>query len=69
MTTKAVSAAERITLANPQWSLGLMLLALHQLLGLMTVYENRGRYDTSNVWFENGATAWRRFRCAVTWGA
>ncbi len=23
-------------------------------LGLMTVYENRGRYDTSNVWFENG---------------
>lgn len=24
-------------------------------LGLMTVYENHGRYDTSNVWFENGA--------------
>ncbi len=24
-------------------------------LGLMTVYENQGRYDTSNVWFENGA--------------
>jgi len=23
-------------------------------LGLMTVYENRGRYDASNVWFENG---------------
>src|SRR5215207_2039576 len=23
--------------------------------GLMTVYENRGRYDTSNVWFEDGA--------------
>lgn len=23
--------------------------------GLMTVYENHGRYDTSNVWFENGA--------------
>lgn len=23
-------------------------------LGMMTVYENRGRYDTSNVWFENG---------------
>ncbi len=23
-------------------------------LGLMTVYENRGRYDTSNVWFEGG---------------
>ena len=23
-------------------------------LGLMTVYENRGRYETSNVWFENG---------------
>jgi NDP-sugar pyrophosphorylase family protein len=23
-------------------------------LGLMTVYENRGRYDTSNVWFESG---------------
>ncbi len=23
-------------------------------LGLMTVYENRGRYDTSNVWFERG---------------
>lgn len=23
-------------------------------LGLMTVYENHGRYDTSNVWFENG---------------
>ena len=22
--------------------------------GLMTVYENQGRYDTSNVWFENG---------------
>jgi NDP-sugar pyrophosphorylase family protein len=22
-------------------------------LGLMTVYENHGRYDTSNVWFEN----------------
>jgi NDP-sugar pyrophosphorylase family protein len=22
--------------------------------GLMTVYENRGRYDASNVWFENG---------------
>ncbi len=22
--------------------------------GLMTVYENRGRYDTSNVWFANG---------------
>ncbi|HNC24381.1 MAG TPA: nucleotidyltransferase family protein [Opitutaceae bacterium] len=22
--------------------------------GLMTVYENRGRYDTSNVWFEDG---------------
>jgi len=22
--------------------------------GLMTVYENHGRYDTSNVWFENG---------------
>jgi NDP-sugar pyrophosphorylase family protein len=24
-------------------------------LGLMTVYENRDRHDTSNVWFENGA--------------
>lgn len=24
-------------------------------LGLMTVYENRGRFDTSNVWFERGA--------------
>lgn len=24
-------------------------------LGVMTVYENHGRYDTSNVWFENGA--------------
>ena len=24
-------------------------------LGLMTVYENHGRYDSSNVWFENGA--------------
>ena len=24
-------------------------------LGLMTVYENHGRYDTSNVWFESGA--------------
>jgi NDP-sugar pyrophosphorylase family protein len=23
-------------------------------LGLMTVYENRGQYDTSNVWFERG---------------
>lgn len=23
-------------------------------LGLMTVYENQGRYDTSNVWFEDG---------------
>lgn len=23
-------------------------------LGLMTVYENRGRYETSNVWFEDG---------------
>ena len=23
-------------------------------LGLMSVYENHGRYDTSNVWFENG---------------
>src|SRR5258708_6813117 len=23
-------------------------------LGLMTVFENHGRYDTSNVWFENG---------------
>lgn len=23
-------------------------------LGLMTVYENRGRFDASNVWFENG---------------
>jgi NDP-sugar pyrophosphorylase family protein len=23
-------------------------------LGLMTVYENRGLYDTSNVWFEDG---------------
>src|SRR4051812_19932551 len=23
-------------------------------LGLMTVYENQGRYDTSNVWFESG---------------
>jgi NDP-sugar pyrophosphorylase family protein len=23
-------------------------------LGLMTVYENHGRFDTSNVWFENG---------------
>lgn len=23
-------------------------------LGLMTVYENRGLYDTSNVWFEGG---------------
>ncbi len=22
--------------------------------GLMTVYENRGRYDTSNVWFDGG---------------
>ncbi|MBS0662200.1 MAG: nucleotidyltransferase family protein [Verrucomicrobia bacterium] len=22
--------------------------------GLMTVYENRGRYDTSNVWYEEG---------------
>jgi NDP-sugar pyrophosphorylase family protein len=22
--------------------------------GLMTVYENRGRYDTSNVWFADG---------------
>jgi NDP-sugar pyrophosphorylase family protein len=22
--------------------------------GLMTVYENHGRYDSSNVWFENG---------------
>ena len=29
MITKAPSAAERIALANPQWSLGLMLLALH----------------------------------------
>ncbi len=26
-----------------------------QKLGLMTVYENQGRYDTSNVWFEAGA--------------
>ena len=24
------------------------------LPGLMTVYENRGRYETSNVWFEHG---------------
>ncbi len=24
-------------------------------LGLMTVYENHGRYDTSNVWYEDGA--------------
>lgn len=24
-------------------------------LGLMTVYENYGRYDASNVWFDNGA--------------
>ena len=24
-------------------------------LGLMTVYENQGRYDTSNVWFADGA--------------
>ncbi|WP_414663849.1 nucleotidyltransferase family protein [Horticoccus sp. 23ND18S-11] len=24
-------------------------------LGLMTVFENHGRYDTSNVWFEGGA--------------
>ena len=24
------------------------------LPGLMTVYENHGRYDTSNVWFEDG---------------
>jgi NDP-sugar pyrophosphorylase family protein len=23
-------------------------------LGLMTVFENRGRYETSNVWFEDG---------------
>ena len=23
-------------------------------LGLMTVYENHGRYDTSNVWFDDG---------------
>jgi NDP-sugar pyrophosphorylase family protein len=23
-------------------------------LGLMTVYENQGRYDSSNVWFEDG---------------
>jgi NDP-sugar pyrophosphorylase family protein len=23
-------------------------------LGLMTVYENQGRYDTSNVWFQDG---------------
>ena len=23
-------------------------------LGLMTVFENRGQYDASNVWFENG---------------
>jgi NDP-sugar pyrophosphorylase family protein len=23
--------------------------------GLMTVYENRGQYDSSNVWFEDGA--------------
>ncbi|MFZ9746958.1 MAG: sugar phosphate nucleotidyltransferase [Opitutaceae bacterium] len=23
-------------------------------LGLMTVYENRGRYDSSNVWYEDG---------------
>ncbi len=23
-------------------------------LGLMTVYENQGRYETSNVWFESG---------------
>ena len=23
-------------------------------LGLMTVYENHGRYDASNVWFESG---------------
>jgi NDP-sugar pyrophosphorylase family protein len=23
-------------------------------LGLMTVFENRGRYDASNTWFENG---------------
>jgi NDP-sugar pyrophosphorylase family protein len=23
-------------------------------LGLMTVFENQGRYDTSNVWFESG---------------
>ena len=32
MITKAPSAAERIALANPQWSLGLMLLALHLAL-------------------------------------
>lgn len=24
-------------------------------LGLMTVYENRGQFDSSNVWFEDGA--------------
>jgi NDP-sugar pyrophosphorylase family protein len=24
-------------------------------LGLMTVFENRGQYDTSNVWFEDGS--------------
>ena len=29
MMTKGPSAAERVALANPQWSLGLMLLALH----------------------------------------
>lgn len=26
-------------------------------LGLMTVYENRGKYDSSNVWFQDGAIA------------
>jgi NDP-sugar pyrophosphorylase family protein len=32
---------------------GRAFLASRQL-GLMTVYENRGRYDTSNVWFADG---------------
>ncbi len=34
-------------------AVGAAFLASGQL-GLMTVYENHGRYDTSNVWFEAG---------------
>ena len=48
----------QVTTGNAVWDFDYRAVGDYFLrsgrLGLMTVYENRGQYDTSNVWFENG---------------